>query len=54
MQSTLFWPALVIVAGAVTAVPAVQNGSNRSLLYWLVLPSILVGVAVFFTRLGAF
>lgn len=54
MQSILFWPALVLVAGAVTAVPAVQNGGNRSLLYWLVLPSIVVGVAAFLTRFGAF
>lgn len=54
MHSILIWPALVIVAGAVTAIPAVQNGGNRSLLYWLVLPSIMVGVAAFFTRFGAF
>jgi hypothetical protein len=54
MQPILFWPALVLVAGAVTAIPVVQNGSNRSFLYWVVLPSIVVGVAAFFTRLGAF
>lgn len=54
MHSTLIWPALIVVAGATTAIPAVQDGGNRSLLYWVVLPSIAVGVAAFFTHLGSF
>ena len=54
MQSILLWPALMVLAGAAVAAPAVENASNRAILYWLVLPSLAVGVAAMFTRLGAF
>ena len=54
MQSILLWPALIILAGAAVTAPAIENGSNRAILYWLVLPSLAVGVATMFARLGAF
>ncbi len=54
MQSIILWPALMILAGAVVTAPAVENGSNRAILYWLVLPSLAVGVAAMFARIGAF
>jgi hypothetical protein len=54
MQSILLWPALMVLAGAAVAAPAVENASNRAILYWLVLPSLAVGVAAMFTRMGAF
>lgn len=54
MHSILFWPALILVAGAASTAPAVQDGGNRSLLYWLVIPSLFVGVAAFVSRFGGF
>ena len=54
MHSILFWPALVLVAGVATTIPAVQDGGNRSLLYWLVIPSLFVGVAAIFSHFGGF
>lgn len=54
MHSFPFWSALVLVAGAATAVPAVQDGGNRPVLYWLVLPSLFVGVAAFSSHFGGF
>ncbi len=54
MHSILVWPALAIVAGATASIPAVQDGGNRAILYWLVLPSLLVGVAAIFARFGGF
>jgi hypothetical protein len=53
MQSILLWPALMVLAGAAVAGPAMENPSNRAILYWFVLPSLVVGVAIF-TRMGAF
>ena len=54
MHSMLILPALMILAGAVVTAPAVENSSNRAILYWLVLPSLAVGVAAMFVRVGAF
>jgi hypothetical protein len=54
MQSILILPALMVLAGAVVTAPAVENSSNRSILYWLVLPSLAVGVVAMFARVGAF
>jgi hypothetical protein len=54
MQSIIVWPALMVLAGAAVTAPAVQNASNRAILYWLVLPSLAVGVAAMFSRMGAF
>jgi hypothetical protein len=54
MQSMLILPALIMLAGAVVTAPAVENSSNRAILYWLVLPSLAVGVAAMFARVGAF
>ena len=54
MQSVLLWPVLIVLAGAAVTAPAMENPSNRAILYWLVLPTLAVGVAAMFTRLGAF
>lgn len=54
MQSLLILPALMVLAGAAVTAPAVENASNRAILYWLVLPSLAVGVAAMFARVGAF
>ena len=54
MQSLLILPALMILAGAAVTAPAVENVSNRAILYWLVLPSLAVGLAAMFARVGAF
>ena len=40
MQSLLILPALMVLAGAAVTAPAVENSSNRAILYWLVLPSL--------------
>ena len=53
MQSILILPALMVLAGALVTTPAVENSSNRAILYWLVLPCLAVGIAVF-ARVGAF
>ena len=54
MQSLYILPALMVLAGAAVTAPAVENPSNRAVLYWLVLPSLAVGVAAMFARVGAF
>ncbi len=54
MHALLALPALVLIAGVVTSVPAVHDGGNRAILYWLVLPSLVAGVAAMFTRFGGF
>lgn len=54
MQSMLILPALMILAAAMVTAPAVENSSNRAILYWLVLPSLAVGIAAMFARMGAF
>jgi hypothetical protein len=54
MQSILLWPALMVLAGAAVTAPAMGNANNRAILYWFVLPSLAVGVAAMFTRMGAF
>ena len=55
MHSMLIWPALGVLAAVVTSIPAVHDGGNRTVLYWLVLPSLLVGAAAAaVTHLGGF
>lgn len=54
MHSILLWPVLILVAGTAATVPAVQDGGNRSLMYWLVIPSLFVGIAAFFSHFGGF
>lgn len=53
MQTVLIWPALGVLAAVATSIPAVQDGGNRTLLYWLVLPSLVVGAAAI-SHLGGF
>ena len=45
MHSILIWPALTVLAGSVISVPAVADAGRRSILYWVVLPSLAVGAA---------
>jgi hypothetical protein len=47
MQSVLIWPALLVFAAAAVTAPSLQNVNNRAILYWLVLPSLALGVAMF-------
>lgn len=54
MNSILLWPTLILVAGVAATVPAVQDGGNRSVLYWLVIPSLFVGIAAFISHFGGF
>lgn len=54
MHTIPLWPALILIAGVVTFVPAVQDGENRSILYWLVVPTLVVSVAAIFTHFGGF
>lgn len=52
MHSTLIWPALTVFAGAAVFVPAVEDSGLRTILYWIVLPSLLLGLVVVFAHLG--
>ena len=45
MHSTVIWPALVFLAGAAASTPAIEDAGNRSLLYWVVIPTLLMGFA---------
>ena len=54
MHSMLFWPALTVLAGAAISIPVVENSANRSILYWIVLPPIAVGVLAIFSHVNAF
>jgi hypothetical protein len=54
MQSTLIWPALMVFAGAAVTAPSLQNVSNRAIVYWLVLPSLAVGVVAMFGHVITF
>ncbi len=44
MQSNVIWPALTVLAVALASVPAMENAGNRSILYWVVVPSLLLGL----------
>lgn len=52
MHSILLWPALTVIAGAAASIPAIQDSGNRALLYWLVLPSLAVGIIAIWSRGG--
>lgn len=53
MQHALFWPALVILAGATASVTTVQNLTIRSVLYWFVLSPLIVGLVTVYFIAGA-
>ena len=44
MHSNVVWPALAVLAVALASVPAVEDAGNRSVLYWVIVPSLLVWV----------
>ena len=54
MNSTVIWPVLTVLGLAVASIPAVEDAGNRTLLYWVFLPSLLVGVVAICSRMGAF
>jgi hypothetical protein len=53
MHSIVFWPALTLLAGAAVTVPAVQDSGSRTLLYWVVLPTLALSVAALWVHGGA-
>lgn len=54
MHATLFWPALTLIAGGAVSIPLVENAANRSVLYWIVLPPIAVGLLTIFSHVNSF
>lgn len=52
MHSVAFWPAITLLAGAAVTVPAVQDSGSRSILYWLVLPTLAIGFAALWAHGG--
>jgi hypothetical protein len=49
MQQYILWPTLAILAGASATIPAVQNATMRTVLYWVVLSPLALGlVSVFY------
>lgn len=54
MQPMLIWPTLGLLAAVATYIPAVNDGGNRTVLYWLVLPSLVMGAAAAVTHLGGY
>lgn len=45
MHSILIWPVLTILAGTVATAPTLEDAGNRSLVYWMIVPSLLVAFA---------
>lgn len=54
MQSMLMWPALIVLAGAAVTAPSIQNVCNRAILYWLILPTLAVGIVAMFGHIISF
>ncbi|HEY3704281.1 MAG TPA: hypothetical protein VGL22_04420 [Terracidiphilus sp.] len=52
MQQAIFWPTLVVLAGASATIPVVQNPTTRHLLYWVVLSPLALGVVSAFWLAG--
>jgi len=44
MPQILLWPTLAVLAGVCAIIPAVQNTTTRSILYWLVLSPLVLGL----------
>jgi hypothetical protein len=45
MQHVFLWPTLAILAGATATIPIVQNSTSRTVLYWLVVSPLALGLA---------
>ena len=54
MRLVHLWPILVVLAGALAAVPVVRDESNRAVLYWIVLPTIVLGAIAMCMHLAMF
>jgi hypothetical protein len=44
MHSFVLWPVLAFAAGAVACAATIEDSFNRSVLYWVVLPPLMVGI----------
>jgi hypothetical protein len=52
MHSIVLWPILTFVAGVLAFSATVEDSTNRSFFYWVVLPPLVVGALAAFSRLG--
>jgi hypothetical protein len=53
MQSIVLWPALALLGGAAAVtIPAVQDSGSRSILYWVVIPTVALSVAALWVHGG--
>jgi hypothetical protein len=52
MHSIEVWPVLTFVAGVVALGVTTEDSVNRSFFYWLVLPSLLLGVLAVCSQLA--
>jgi hypothetical protein len=44
MHSFILWPVLALAAGAVACAATIEDSFSRSVVYWLVLPPLAVGI----------
>jgi hypothetical protein len=54
MNSILSSTALIALAGVLATAPAVENTGNRPILYWVIIPSLVVAVAAICSHMAAF
>ena len=54
MHSILIWPTLTVLAGAIASVSAVEDAGNRAILYWVIVPSLLVGAVAVCSHIVSF
>jgi hypothetical protein len=52
MQSMALWPFLALMAAGLAFVPTIEDSGYRSLVYWLVIPPLVVGMLVASSHLG--
>jgi len=44
MHSMTLWPVLSLLAAMMVFVPTLENSGHRSMMYWLILPTLLAGI----------
>jgi len=54
MNSVLSSTVLMALAGVLATAPAVEDTVNRSILYWVMVPSLVVSVAAICSQMAAF
>ena len=54
MHSILSSTAYIALATALATAPAVENNGSRSVLYWVIVPSLVVSVVAIFSHTTAF